>query len=525
MINRVQRIKEKGFNMNVGQEDSNVYANTFETKDFSKIKIGLKTLNDASINLGSLKSANSVLADINTVNRAIQDMDLESMREISDFFYKVSGIYSRLCRYMAYLYKLDWMVTPYIYSNNMKNEKVEEGFYQVLSYLDNFEIKRNLQDISLKVIRNGCYYGYVVADKQSINIQELPIKYCRSRLFAGGRPVVEFNMKFFDDYFRDEEQRKKMLKIFPPEFEKGYELYKKGKLVSDNPRDKGGWYLLDVDSAFKFNVSGSDCPMFISVIPDIIGLDEAKELDRKKMMQNLLKILIQKMPIDKNGDLVFDVDEATALHNNAVNMLSRAVGVDVLTSFADVSVADMSDRSMANAVDELSKAERSIYTGAGVSQMQFNTDGNLALEKSIANDEASIYNLVLQFENFLNKILKPFNTNSKKIFYRLQILPTTIYNYKDLSKIYKEQTQLGYSKMLPQIALGQSQSSILANAKFENEILDLVKVFVPPMSSSTMSSETIRKGGDPTEEKTPGRKEKADDEKSEKTIQNRESMS
>jgi len=36
------------------------------------------------------------------------------MRDISNFFYKSSGIYSRLCRYMAYLYKYDWFITPYI---------------------------------------------------------------------------------------------------------------------------------------------------------------------------------------------------------------------------------------------------------------------------------------------------------------------------------------------------------------------------------------------------------------------------
>ena len=57
--------------------------------------------------------------------------------------------------------------------------------------------------------------------------------------------------------------------------------------------------------------------------------------------------------------------------------------------------------------------------------------------------------------------------------------------------MYKEQTQLGYSKMLPQIALGQSQSSILANAYFENDLLDLVHVFVPPLMSSTMNAEAI----------------------------------
>jgi len=60
--------------------------------------------------------------------------------------------------------------------------------------------------------------------------------------------------------------------------------------------------------------------------------------------------------------------------------------------------------------------------------MQFNTDGNLALEKSILNDEASLWNLIQQFETFLNFLIKPFN--NKKLYYRVQILPTTIYNYK-----------------------------------------------------------------------------------------------
>lgn len=44
----------------------------------------------------------------------------------------------------------------------------------------------------------------------------------------------------------------------------------------------------------------------------------------------------QKLPLDKNGDLIFDVDEARDIHNNAVAMLKRAIGVDVLTTFADI---------------------------------------------------------------------------------------------------------------------------------------------------------------------------------------------
>ena len=154
----------------------------------------------------------------------------------------------------------------------------------------------------------------------------------------------------------------------------------------------------------------------------------------------------------------------------------------------------------------------------------FNTDGNIALEKSILNDEASIYNLIIQFEEFLNDIIKPLYKNPNKVYYRVQILSTTIYNYKDMSKMYKEQMQIGFSKFLPQIALGQSQSMILASAYFENEILDLITLFIPPMMSSTMNVEAMtsvtgknKEGGRPTNEEV-GK------ETSDKTLANKEAL-
>ena len=516
------------------------YAQSYNAVDFSKIKVGIKTLDDAVLTLGDLKKIDPRLADKEEVLRAINNADYDTMREISNFFYKSSGIYNRLCRYMAYLYRYDWMVTPYIVSDSLRNEKVLEVFDKALRYLDNFEVKRFFGEVALKVIRYGCYYGYLIPQAERMVVQELPAKYCRSRYQVNGRPAVEFNMKFFDDNFRDTTQRMRMLNMFPKEFRKGYILYKEGKLPADFMGDTAGWYLLDPESCIKFNLNGEDFPAFVSVIPAIIDLDSAQDLDRKRMQQKLLKIIIQKMPLDKNGDLIFDVDEAREMHNNAVKMLSKGVGLDVLTTFADTEVANMADNSTTSSIDELEKIERAIYNEAGVSQMQFNTSGNLALEKSILNDEASMYNLLVQFEGFLNDLLKPFNKTPKKIFYRAQLLTTTIYNYKEMSKLYKEQMQIGFSKFLPQIALGQSQSSILANAYFENDVLDLVNVFIPPLMSSTMNAEALNRkdlGGkegsssNPQqpkavgEEKKAGRNEKPDDQKSEKTIANKESMS
>ena len=96
--------------------------------------------------------------------------------------------------------------------------------------------------------------------------------------------------------------------------------------------------------------------------------------------------------------------------------------------------------------------------------------------------------------------------------------------------------QSGFGKMLPQVALGHSQSSIINTAYFENKVLHLNEIMIPPLMSSTLNAEDVLGKNDKTEtNKSPkqvedtkssegGRPEKPDNEKSEKTIQNKESM-
>jgi hypothetical protein len=117
-------------------------------------------------------------------------------------------------------------------------------------------------------------------------------------------------------------------------------------------------------------------------------------------MQKLLKIIVQKLPVDKNGDLIFDIDEAKDLHRNAVNMLSDAIGVDILTTFAEIDSIDISDKNTATTNDDLEKVERSLYNAFGTAQNLFNSDGNLATTNSILNDEALCKTLLLQFATF-----------------------------------------------------------------------------------------------------------------------------
>jgi hypothetical protein len=113
------------------------------------------------------------------------------------------------------------------------------------------------------------------------------------------------------------------------------------------------------------------------------------------------------------------------------------------------------------------------------------------------------------------------------------MLETTQYNYKEASKYYKELMNSGLSKFMPMVSLGHAQSSVYNLAHFENDILDLPAMMIPPLMSSTMSGEDIlgikgksnSSNSQNTSEGEVGRPEKPDDQKSEKTIQNKESMS
>lgn len=156
---RQAAIKAKGFNM---IDDYSMATNTdsFEELDFSKMRIGLRSVNDALVNLGTFKKINRSYGDKTFVMNAIYKHDYATLREISKYFYESSGIYYRLCRYLAFLFRYDWYVTPYV--NDMKGEKVLKEVSRVLLYLDKSEVKRLCGNIALDIMVEGAYYGILV---------------------------------------------------------------------------------------------------------------------------------------------------------------------------------------------------------------------------------------------------------------------------------------------------------------------------------------------------------------------------
>ena len=64
--------------------------------EYGDIKVGTKTLEDAVLDIGWLKKNYRHFCDKRIVFKAMAERNLPLMREISNFFYRTNGIYSRL---------------------------------------------------------------------------------------------------------------------------------------------------------------------------------------------------------------------------------------------------------------------------------------------------------------------------------------------------------------------------------------------------------------------------------------------
>ena len=61
--------------------------------EYGKIKVNTKTLDDAVLNLGAIQGVTRGMVSKAILYRALLDNDIVRLREISNYFYKASGIY------------------------------------------------------------------------------------------------------------------------------------------------------------------------------------------------------------------------------------------------------------------------------------------------------------------------------------------------------------------------------------------------------------------------------------------------
>lgn len=438
------------------------------------------------------------------VERIIQSGSLSEQQKLSRTFFYKDGFYKRILIYYATLLKFMGVLIPNpTFNKNLSDTYIQKRYNAALDFIENSSIQTLFTNCSLRVLIDGYYYGIVQTfGKESFTLMDLPAQYCRSIVKdLKGNDLVEFNVTYFDS-FMDQDIKRATLEAYPKIIRQYYRKWAAGKVESS-------WVLLPIELAVCFNLF-EGLPMFLSVIPATIQYDDTVDTERERDLDEIRKIIVQKIPHLQDGGLLFEPEEAEVIHKGTVGMLKQNKNVSVLTTYADVDA--IISKTTSDAVsNNLEKMVQNIYNEGGVSNQVFAATGNLSVEISIKNDVAFMMHLANKYSVFLSNLLNLVFGNTN-INFKYEFLPITYYNESTFITDSFKLAQSGYSFILPALALGVTQRDLGNLKDLENDVMKLGEKLKPLQSAYTQSANSV------------GAPEKSSDEKSEKTIANEVSL-
>ena len=473
----------------------------FDLASFKRANSGMIATNTSTYQRRWDRKSNTRLKDysLEEVEKIINSGSLSEQQKLSrNYFYK-DGFYKRLVIHYATLLKYVGLLIPNpSFGKNLSTSHIQKRYFNAVDFVDRINLPVILTNCAQRALVDGCYYGILQdVNKTDLVILDLPSNWCCTRFKdALGNDIIEFDVSYFNTIL-DEEERKSVLSVYPQVVVSAYRKWKNGKTENK-------WVFIPSDIGICFPFFDSR-PLLISTIPATIRYDEAVAIDQKRDLEEIKKIIVQKIPHLNDGRLVFEPEEAEEMHAGAVGMLRENENVSVLTTYADVD-SIVSKTSADTAGNSLDRMLQNVYNETGTSSQIFASTGSATLETSLDNDTALMMILGNKFSLFITNLINRLFANSN-VSFKYTILPITYYNDKKYVETAFKLASSGYSFLLPSIAMGISQKELGNIKDLENDVLKLGDKLIPLVTSYTQTAD----GGRPTKEGS---------EKAPKTIQN-----
>lgn len=453
------------------------------------------------------------------IDEIVLSGDETLIKTISYYYYIVDSMYRNSIDFLSTLMTYDYVVSPVFNPfKKINKEKINSELFKVVNQVDSLNLKKEFIRVTRILLIEGSYYGILrnADENKAYVIQDLPSEYCRHRYKNSyGLEVLEFNLSYFDS-ITDLEEKKELLKNFPKEIKKAYE---KRMTWVEIPPDMGGICFYSKDNV----------PMLLNSISGLNLLRDAEQRESKRDENELYKLLIHNIPLDKDSEPVMNPEEALALHDSICEMLGDNDTIDVITSFGSIKTENVQDSASAAQSDgRINKYMNLVYNDLGIPSQLFNPDTSSSVPTAITKLEGLMSDFLAQYESWFNYFINnKFSTSS--LSYAFNILPISIFNKEKIQGKYFEGAQYGFSKTYAGVALGMKQSQIIPMLYYENQILGM-NDFMSPLRSSYTSSE---KNNEETIVETSGNSHLPNEqvgrpslditEKTEKTVQNIES--
>lgn len=485
-----------------------VTARNFDITSYARAKDKMIATNANTYqNIGNYHRSLNIGGDytLDEIKSIIEHGNLEQQQRLSRYFFYRDGYYKQIIIHYATLLKYMGLLIPNpTFGKKLSTSHINKRYYSALDYVDCLSLPVFFTNCAQMALVDGCYYGIRVDNgKNGFAVIDLPSGYARSCYKdLNGNDLIEFNLAYFDS-IRDEEAKKVALSTYPKIIKKAYDAWHKGK------RQKA-WFLVPSEIGICFPFFDGR-PLFLSVIPKTLEYEAAAELDQERNIEEIRKIIVQKIPHLNDGRLLFEPDEAAEIHQGTVQMMAQNKNTSVLTTYGDVDA--IVTNSGAEQRTFVTQAEHNIYAQAGVSDQLFSSNGSSTLESSIKNDLSLMMYMAHKFERFVTNMLNDKFANGN-ITFKYVIMPITLHNEdKYIDSTYKLANS-GYSFLLPALALGLTEKDFVNLKELENDVLKLGEKLKPLTSAFTQSG--VKEDG--------GRPKKEQEEKTEGTQAKEESL-
>src|SRR5574344_1108959 len=186
-------------------------------KAFSKVDKNIATVDFKKIND---QSASYTKDQLLTALSSRSEENTKILIQASNFFYTYSGEYRQLIHRFAGIHKYRNVIYPRFQFDKKANvKKINDKIGQ---YVLNSRVEETCLNTTIKALLDGTSYSYEdIKDGDKTVQQFLPSDYCRTRTFDNfGNKIVEFNFKYFDEKYPDQNQRELIFKQLPKEFNK-----------------------------------------------------------------------------------------------------------------------------------------------------------------------------------------------------------------------------------------------------------------------------------------------------------------
>ncbi|MGL5647233.1 MAG: hypothetical protein ACRDDY_05230, partial [Clostridium sp.] len=279
----------------------------------------------------------------------------------------------------------------------------------------------------------GELYLYKLEDATGVVMQEIPNTLCKITSIENGIQKYGVNLAKLND---------KTVLAMPPEIQKLYKRHKAGAIKEKDLVDKSFYELKKNAVAFNLDkYATKGIPFFATAFDDLMELEDMKDLKSENAVIESIKLIHQKLPIDKDtGVVLMDFNVAKAYHNGTKSNLPK--GTSITTNPLDLQAVNLSDgNSKIN--QNITQSLNNVFDTVGINNELFNgsKSTNEAIAVGIIADGLLTKRAQMLVQNWLNYELSLYKKNGTS--WKLKFIDTTHFDKADRAKTSREDMAYG----------------------------------------------------------------------------------